>query len=136
MCVGTSIRPENVISVFVPHKEIPDYLGLGDFAFSAFKPVPSRRYCTPIKNGEYWAMGLPVIIPKGISEDSDIIAESGTGVVLENFSEAELKRAWNKIDLLMDQNMDGKLSEKIHELAVKHRNFKIAEEVYRKIYGS
>lgn len=132
---GDAIPSDQVISAFVPHEEMADYLGLGDFAFSAFKPVPSRLYCTPIKNGEYWAMGLPVVIPKGISEDSDIISKSKTGVVLENFSETELKTASDKIDILLDQNVDGKLSEKIHELAAKHRNFKIAENVYRKIYG-
>ena len=41
------------------------------------KPVPTKRYCTPVKDGEYWALGLPVIITEGISDDSGIIRENG-----------------------------------------------------------
>jgi hypothetical protein len=160
MCKQAALDPQIVISAFVPHNEIQDYLGLADFAFSAIKPVPSKKYCTPIKNGEFWAMGLPVIIPENISEDSDIIASSATGIVLKGkweftnedlfeskktgkiiskkymFNTDELDEAINNMDVMIRQNVGGKLSERIHQLAVKYRNFKIAEDVYRKIYGS
>src|SRR5574337_549881 len=71
LCRAAGLDPEFIITRFVPHAEVPDYMGLGDFAFSAFKPVPSRKYCTPIKDGEYWAMGLPVAIPPGISRSEE-----------------------------------------------------------------
>jgi glycosyltransferase involved in cell wall biosynthesis len=135
LCKDAGILPANVISVFLPPKDVPDYLGLGDFAISAVKPVPSRKCCTPIKNGEYWAMGLPVMIAAGISEDSEIISSSKTGIVRENLSSSELERSVKQMDELLKTNTDGSLSIKIRELAVKHRNYKIAEEVYRKIYG-
>ena len=38
---------------FVNHDEIPSYLQLADFALNPVKPVPSKRYCTSIKDGEY-----------------------------------------------------------------------------------
>ncbi len=135
LCEGAGLPKENVRIEFVSHAEIQDYLGLGDFAFSAFKPVLSRRYCTPIKNGEYWALGLPVVITKNISEDSEIIAYSHTGVVLDNLSIPEMEKAVKEMDKLLDKNKNGKLSEEIYQLAVKHRNFTIAENVYGKIYG-
>jgi hypothetical protein len=136
LCALTGIDPSKVISKFLSPKEVPDYLGLGDFAISGVAPAPSRNCCTPIKNGEYWAMGLPVIISKRISEDSAIIESSGTGVIREDLSPAQLEKSILQIEKLINSNVDGSLSIRIHELAVKHRNFKIAEEVYRKIYGN
>ncbi|MEO5643287.1 MAG: glycosyltransferase [Bacteroidia bacterium] len=135
LCRNAGIDPANVISKFLPPIEVPDYLGLGDFAISAVKAAPSRACCTPIKNGEYWAMGLPIVIAPGISEDSAIIAASGTGVIRKNLSEAETENTLMQVEKLLKENEDGSLSEKIHELAIKHRNYKIAEEVYQKIYG-
>lgn len=129
------IDPGKVISKFLSPAEVPSYIGLGDFAISALKPVPSRLCCTPIKHGEYWAMGLPVIIAANISEDSEIIASSNTGIVHNDLSAAEFERAIVQMDALLKTNTDGSLSQKIHGLAVKHRNYKIAEEVYKKIYG-
>lgn len=135
LCKGAGINPEKVISKFLKPADVPDYLGLGDFAISAVKSTPSRLCCTPIKNGEYWAMGLPVIIASGISEDSEIIASSKTGIVRKDLSIPELEKSLHLVDALLKTNEDGTLSKKIRELAIKHRNYKIAEEVYRKIYG-
>jgi hypothetical protein len=132
---NAGVDPAKVISKFLPPSEVPDYVGLGDFAISAVKPVPSRLCCTPIKNGEYWAMGLPVIIATNISEDSEIIASSNTGIVSKDLSVAELEKSILQMEQLLKTNADGSLSLKIRELAVKHRNYKIAEEVYKKIYG-
>ena len=55
---------------FVAPHEVPDLMGLADWALTPVKPVPTKRYCTPIKDGEYWALGLPVMITSGISDDS------------------------------------------------------------------
>lgn len=136
LCAANGLDPAIVISKFVPHEAMPDYLGLGDFAFSAFKPVPSRRFCTPIKNGEYWAMGLPVVIPDGISEDSDLIAKNNAGAVLHDFSPGAFDEAIQKINGLLTANAGNQLAERIHELAIRQRNFKIAADIYRKIYST
>lgn len=135
-CRKASLNRNQVSAVFVPHSEMPDYMGLGDLAFSAFKPVPSRRYCTPIKNGEYWAMGLPVVIPDGISTDSDIIRENNAGYVCLEMSKAEFQSACTRIDQLLTSESGDNLSLRIHELAEKHRNFTVAFEVYKTIYGT
>ncbi len=136
LCKQAGILPEKVISKFLPPEEVPDYLGLGDFAISAVMPVPSRKCCTPIKNGEYWAMGIPILIGQGISEDSEIIQNTKTGVIRENLTSEGLEKGIIDMEELLKTNSDGSLSLKIRELAVKHRNYKIAEEVYRKIYQS
>jgi hypothetical protein len=120
---------------FVTHDDVPDFLGLGDFAITPVKPIPSKRYCTPIKDGEYWAMGLPVIIPHDISDDSDIIEENHIGAILKNFTYDDYYEAVKKIDALLQQKDQKILSDKITAIAKKYRNFTIAEKVYSKIYG-
>jgi hypothetical protein len=107
-------------------------MNLADFAICPVKPVPTKRYCTPIKDGEYWASGLPVVITKGISDDSDIIAQHDIGFVLQNLQPDEYQKAISKIDLLMQTPGT---REKIREVARQYRNFRIAEEVYRLIYA-
>jgi glycosyltransferase involved in cell wall biosynthesis len=57
----------------VSHSEVPHYLSAADFAFSFVRPAESRKFCSPIKHGEYWANGLPIIMGEGIGDDSDII---------------------------------------------------------------
>ena len=130
-----NIPEDIVITKYVEHREIPKYLSLGDFGINPQVPVPSKRYGTPIKNGEYWGMGLPVIISPQISDDSDIIEENDIGVVM-NFTQKDLyKEAIKKIDDLMKTNQRNELQKKIFNIAQSKRSFSIAHDVYNKIYN-
>jgi len=120
---------------WAPHQEIPDLMGLGDFGITPVKPVPSKRFCSPIKNGEYWALGLPVVITPGISEDSRIIQEHDAGVVIRGSDEATSDLAVSELDHLLTSHTRDELYDRIRPLAEKYRNFRIAEEVYREVYG-
>ena len=121
-----------IIKLFVPHKEVPKYFALAHFGITPFKPVPSKRYGSPIKNGEYWAMGLPVVITKNISDDSDIIEKENGGYVLKEMNSKEYTNACNRIsNLLKNENQKNK----IRELAIKYRNFDIARDIYKEIYS-
>ena len=124
-----------VIKKFVFHHDIPDYMSLGDFAINPQAPVPSKRFGTPIKNGEYWAMGLPVVISPDISDDSDIIIENRIGVVI-NLSEIKNHNAAvQQMDQLLQSCSREEMQEKIFNVAKKYRSFEIAENIYSKIYS-
>lgn len=129
------IASSGIIKLFVPHNKVPVYLGLADFAISPYKPVPSKRYCAPIKNGEYWAMGLPVVITPNISADSEIIKESGAGAILESLDEKGYSAAVRQIDSILKGKSRDEIYNQIRPLAEKYRNFSIAEKIYQKIYG-
>ena len=126
--------PDNCIETkFISHKEIPYYFQLADFAINPVKPVPSKRYCTSIKDGEYWSMGLPVVITQNISDDSEIIEEENIGFVLRDLNNEEYLNACKKMDTLV--KMDNiELRQKITAVANKYRNFTIAENIYKEIY--
>jgi glycosyltransferase involved in cell wall biosynthesis len=119
----------------VPHAEVPDLLGLGDFAITPVKPVPSKRFCSPIKNGEYWALGLPVVITPNISEDSWIILANGAGAVLSGPGKAANDRAVSELDILLRSNTMEELYTRIRPLAERYRNYSTAERVYSELYG-
>lgn len=75
-------------------EDVPKYLSASDGAICGIKNIPSRRFSSPIKNGEYWACGLPVIIPYGISDDYLFAEENDIGIVLkECYSEKALQKA-------------------------------------------
>ena len=127
--------PEGVVIVkYVEHHEIPKYLSLGDFGINPQVPVPSKRYGTPIKNGEYWGMGLPVIISPKISDDSDIIEQNNIGVIMNFKDKNSYKGAIERIDNLMKAHERHELQKKIFYIANKYRSFSIADDVYNKIY--
>ena len=131
-CERTGLPENVVISRFVFHDEIPSYLSLGDFALNPVIPVPTKKYCTSIKDGEYWAMGLPVVISPNISDDSGIIEKEGIGVVMNFANKDEYERALNRMVDIMN-NPD--LKKSIREVGEQYRSFKIAENVYKEIYG-
>lgn len=120
---------------FVPHERMPRYMGLADVAITPVRSVPTKRYCTPIKDGEYWALGLPVIITPDISDDSRIIAENGIGAVLEGLDQASYEKAIRIIDRSLTSVEHQVLSERIRGVATRYRSFGIAEHIYRTIYG-
>ena len=126
--------PINIFEIkFVNYNEIENYFVVADFAINPVKPVPSKRYCTSIKDGEYWAMGLPVIITKNISDDSDIIEKENIGYVLKELNQNEYKKAIKKINELLKTDKLT-LQNKIRNIAVRYRSFDIAEKIYTDIY--
>lgn len=131
----TGLPATVVVKKFVFHHEIPAYMSLGDFAINPQVPVPSKRFGAPIKNGEYWAMGLPVIISPAISDDSDIIRKNEIGVVTNLKESKNYKTAVESMDIILMQNTREALQQKIFSVAKKYRSFTIAEKIYSNIYG-
>jgi len=133
-CDEAGVPIDYLVIRFVPHSQIPQYIGLANFALTPVKPIPTKRYCTPIKDGEYWALGLPVVIPEGVSDDAMIVRENSIGAVLNQLNEKAYKRAIDEIDKLLSLPKQ-MLFNRIRSVAKQYRSYMIAEEVYRKIYG-
>ena len=129
------VDEKKLVIRFVSHSDIPDYMGLGDFAVTPVKPIPTKRYCTPIKDGEYWALGLPVVIPSNISDDSSLIERNHAGAILYSFDRENYGNAIHVISDLLEKPHREVLNSRIRSLASEHRNFRIAREVYAKVYG-
>lgn len=131
-CTASGFPPSALIKLFVSHQEVPAYMKLGTFGFCPVKPLPSKEFCTPIKNGEYWAMGLPVVITNNISSDSALIEQHKIGYVLKHLRAEEYSNALHALDAL---KKDPQLTERIRKIAVETRSFEISNAIYRTIYG-
>ena len=124
---------KKVVHAFVPHKEVPYYMGLGDFGLVPFVPVPSKRYGSPIKTGEYLSLGIPIIITPNISNDSAIAIDSDAGVIMEELNEDGYIKIVEEMERTLTQERV-LLKKRIREIAVQYKSFEIAEKVYREVY--
>jgi glycosyltransferase involved in cell wall biosynthesis len=110
-----------------PHAEVPAYLSAADFAFATIKPAPCRLFCSAIKVGEYWANGLPVLLPPGIGDDSAIAEREGGGAVFDLTQPQSLAAALEHLASLLQQPA---YREQPKQLAVKYRSVARAREAY------
>jgi len=132
LCDQFLIPFNSIKHLHVSYEEMPKYLQLGDFAFNPQMHVPSKRYGTPVKDGEYWAMGLPLIIMPNISEDSEIVVKQKVGVILKSTSVNDMLCALNEMKDLLET--DSKISSRCREVAIKYRDYEIARRAYRNAY--
>jgi glycosyltransferase involved in cell wall biosynthesis len=135
LAAASGLDPTTVVKRFVPFKEVPRYMGLGDFALNPVRPVPTKRYCTSVKDGEYWATGLPVVIPRDISDDSDIIRERRIGAVLDEFTPEAYRAAVAEIDALLKGHTRAELAAKVRAVAAEHRDLSKRWGIYEELYG-
>lgn len=124
--ISTFGLPEERIFIkFAAPSEVPAYLCAADFAFSTIKPAPSRPFCSPIKDGEYWANGLPILLEPGIGDDSDIIQTEGGGIILDMQQPEKAFREWK--ERYSDRQ---KSATSIQKIAQKHRGLDRVKKVY------
>lgn len=133
LCTKVGYNPENLITTFVPHNEIPRYLKAADFAINPVKPVPTKRYCTSIKDTEYWASGLPLVITPNIADDSELVQKEKIGIVVSTFQKEVEKDAFSELNTMI-RNIQ--VSGKIKQLVKINRSFDIARDIYCTIYSS
>jgi len=119
----------------VSHVDVPKWASLADFAVAPYKPVKSRRHAAPIKVSEYWALGLPTVITKGIADDSELVESKRLGSVILELNRVSYVSAINAVLELI--NIEGKenLAQRIISVAREIRSFAIAERVYRDLYA-
>ncbi len=129
-----NLNPGTFSHYFALPFEVKNYLAIADFALNPVKPVPSKRYCTSIKDGEYWASGLPVIITKNISDDSDIIEENNAGAVLKNLTVEDYTEAAKKIKWLFETEKKEAIQIRIKKIAAEKRNINNVYSIYESIY--
>jgi hypothetical protein len=63
-------------------EQVPQYLSFADAGLSFVLSAPSKTACSPIKNGEYLAAGLPIVTTSAIGDYSDLVVRRRVGVVV------------------------------------------------------
>ncbi|MGC1242435.1 MAG: glycosyltransferase [Chryseosolibacter sp.] len=122
-------KNENYHVLKVGHEAVPAYLSAADFAFALYRPTPSKKFLSPVKVGEYWAVGLPVLISDAIGDASFIIEKHQAGAI---FSLRNLRPAFAKIKSTLEIDPIV-LREKIRGLALHYRSFETNRRIYKEI---
>jgi glycosyltransferase involved in cell wall biosynthesis len=130
--VQRGVKSTNLHILKVLHNQVPAFLSAADFAWSTIRRAPCRLYCCPLKDGEYWANGLPILLEEGIGDDSEIIKHEGGGVILDMHAPKKAFKA------LTEMLMAGRetLAQQIQPLAVKHRNQEKLHQAYMRILAT
>jgi glycosyltransferase involved in cell wall biosynthesis len=121
--------PDEYFLGLVSHHQVPSYLNAADFALSLIKPHKMAYACSPIKNGEYWACGLPIIIPDGIGDDSRILKKSNLGVVIKN----QNCLSTNDLNLLKNLISNTKKQNLIVQLAKQNRHKELVTATFENL---
>jgi glycosyltransferase involved in cell wall biosynthesis len=82
-------------------EEVPAYLMLSTLSMFFIKPVFSKKASSPTKQAEIMSMGIPVICNSGVGDTDLIFAGNDAGLVLKDFSEAEMERIISRLDEIL-----------------------------------
>jgi len=109
---------------YVDHKDVPVYLSGSDFALSLNKYFTTGKYLSPVKHGEYWANGLPILMTEGIGDESEFLEKEEGGVIFNN------ENSHASIEKLKEILEDPDHRNKIPEIAKKYRSFEKVRKAY------
>ncbi|WKV13432.1 glycosyltransferase [Marivirga harenae] len=125
-----NIPKKKLIKKFVKHSEMPQFLNIADFAFATIKSMEVSRFQSPVKIGEYWACGLPILLSQGIGDESDFIEKEKGGILIEKYTQLNLQNVIKRLKHLLDLPLD---SSHYSAIAKKYRNFSQVESIYNKV---
>ncbi len=108
----------------VPHNTVPQYLSASDFGMALYKSFPSNKYLSPIKIGEYWANGLPVMLTNGVGDESQFLELESGGALFDIYNPIP---ALEKIEMILKST--GHRS-RIFKLAEKYRSLSNVRNAY------
>ncbi|MCP4437720.1 MAG: glycosyltransferase family 4 protein [Aureispira sp.] len=112
--------------------DVPAHLSMANIGISAVRPFPSKRFCSPIKNGEYWACGLPILTVKEVADDFIFAERHQLGIVMPDLTESSIFNAAKDIVNWYQQQNAVEVSQRCVDFVNKDRNV----ETYRKLYAS
>lgn len=112
--------------------EVAAHLSMANIAISAVRPYPSKRFCSPIKNGEYWACGLPIVTVAEVADDFIFAKDYQLGIVMPNVEKETIEQTAKDIVLWYQQKNATEVSQRCVDFVQKDRNI----ETYKKLYAS
>lgn len=129
--------PEDAITIkFLSREEVPSWLSAADFGLSAVKQYPSKRYCSPIKNGEYWACGLPLLTPVGVSDDYQYADQYKIGVTIKSTTLADLETGAKEVLEFYNQNSREQVKKNARSFVESDRDVRHYQRIFRDIFLS
>ena len=115
---------------YAPHAEVPACLSAADLAFAPYRGTRSSACISPMKIGEYWSAGLPVLLTRGVGDDSAIIAADPDAGAVFDPEGGDLPAALASVEAAIARAGQ---RERTMALAARYRSMDITRDVYRRI---
>jgi len=124
------VSPQDYTVTHSDYADIHKYASASDFAIISVPPGPSKKFISNIKVGEYLCAGLPFLITRGVSEDYIYAEQKHIGVVVVDFIEPEIKKAWPQIKhyLMMDARYR---RQHCREVGIEYRGFENLNHIFK-----
>lgn len=129
MAVQAGLEPGRFHVHAADHADVPDYLSAADFAFSMVRPAPINLFQSPVKNGEYWANGLPILMPDRISDEYRLMRRGIGGAVFQP-DHSDLDGAFRRLKSIL---ADPGHRKAIARLAARYKSVDLIDAVYGRI---
>lgn len=85
------------------HAEVPQWLSAADAGLALIRSAGCERGSSPVKIGEYLAMGLPVVVTGGIGDYSELLARERVGVVLDGLDASAFRDGIGRLAALWQE---------------------------------
>lgn len=115
--------------LFVGHELVNQYLNAADFAFALYKETAVAKFLSPVKVGEYWAAGIPIVLTDKVGDEHLLIKKLGGGVL---FKKKNVEDVFSNIDKIIAAS----LKDFYVKLSTKYRAEKKVEDVYKLVLRS
>lgn len=112
------------------YEEIERFYFVGDLGLITIPPGPGQKFRSSIKVGEYLCAGMPFLTPAGVSEDYLHAKEQDVGVVVDDFSEPEIRDAWPEIKRYLEIDRETRRA-RCREFGISYRGFSALNPVFR-----
>jgi hypothetical protein len=121
--------------VHCDYNDIHKYASASDFAIISVPPGPSKKFISNIKVGEYLCAGLPFLITRGVSEDYLYAEQKNVGVVVDDFVETEIKKAWPQIKAYLTMNAEQR-RQHCRAVGIEYRGFENLNKLFKAAVAS
>jgi glycosyltransferase involved in cell wall biosynthesis len=128
-CRRAGIPVDRLRIRWVDHSEMNNFLNVGEFGFAPYKQTAVSPFLSPVKIGEYWACGLPVLLTDGVGDESNFLELEKGGVKVDpkDIGRNDLKRVFERMHKLFSEK---ETPERCVKLATRFRASNIPYQVY------
>lgn len=131
------VEPVRAEIVAADHDDVPALIGRMTVGMALIRPAYSKIASAPTKLAEYLGCGVPCFGNSGVGDMKSILGGRRVGVVIDGFSDEELKAGVNKaVELTHEQGLQDRCRQAALELFSLEQGVAAYDRVYDELIGS
>lgn len=127
-----ALNRDDILITQATRMQVPLLIKASDINISFIKPVYSKISSSPTKLGEVLSMGIPVIVNSGVGDVKEIVEKTGSGYVINNFTNPEFDKAIAAIPFLVQKD-PGAIRAAAKNIYDLHKGIELYLQAYRKV---